>query len=69
VLGSRSSIEHVPYASAYSPGFEDMARRRPVIEKAVRLTGFRPSTPLDEIIRRTAEALRAGVSAGGAAAS
>jgi UDP-glucose 4-epimerase len=57
ILGSSSTIDHVPYDIAYAPGFEDMSRRRPVIEKCHRLTGFRPSTSLDEMIRLTAAAL------------
>ena len=53
-LGSTSPIERVPYDAAYAPGFEDMRRRRPAVDKLERFTGFRPATPLDEIIRRTA---------------
>jgi len=55
LLGSSSTLEYVPYDVAYAPGFEDMLRRRPVIEKCRRLTGFQPSTPLETIICRTAE--------------
>ncbi|HNQ88160.1 MAG TPA: GDP-mannose 4,6-dehydratase [Verrucomicrobiota bacterium] len=55
-LESRSTIELVPYDQAYAPGFEDMRRRRPSIEKLHRLTGFRPATTLREIILRTAGA-------------
>lgn len=54
VLNSSSSIEYVPYAEAYGPGFEDMRRRRPNLEKLARLTGFRPTTPLRQIIEATA---------------
>jgi UDP-glucose 4-epimerase len=53
-LRSRSEIASVPYDQAYAPGFEDMQRRRPVIEKCQRLTGFRPATPLVKIIELTA---------------
>ena len=53
VLGSRSQIEYVPYAQAYAPGFEDMRRRKPLVDKLARVTGFRPATPLREIIRAT----------------
>lgn len=49
-LGSSSSIEWVPYNEAYGPGFEEMRRRRPSIAKLERLTGFRPSIQLEEII-------------------
>jgi len=45
------SIEYVPYDKAYEPGFEDMMRRVPSVEKLQALTGFRPRTSLDEIIR------------------
>ena len=54
-LGSKSTIELVPYAKAYAPGFDDMRRRKPVVEKLARTVGFQPTTPLREIIRRTAE--------------
>jgi UDP-glucose 4-epimerase len=57
LLHSPSALEFVPYDIAYAPGFEDMLRRRPVIEKCRRLTGFTPSTPLETIIRRTAASL------------
>jgi UDP-glucose 4-epimerase len=49
---SSSPITHVPYDQAYEPGFEDMLRRVPAIEKLVELTGFRPQTTLTEIIDR-----------------
>jgi UDP-glucose 4-epimerase len=52
--GSSSSIEYVPYDQAYEPGFEDMMRRVPSVEKLQSLTGFRPATPLNEIIDRVA---------------
>lgn len=53
-LGSKSSIELVPYNVAYGPGFEEMRRRRPSIAKLERLTGFRPTISLEEIIRHAA---------------
>ncbi len=53
-LGSSSSIEFVPYDQAYAPGFEDMLRRRPAVEKLETFTGFRPGTPLGRIIQVTA---------------
>jgi len=49
---SASPIDYIPYDRAYEPGFEDMLRRVPCIEKLVGLIGFRPSTPLDVIIDR-----------------
>ena len=51
---STSPIHYVPYEKAYEPGFEDMMRRVPSIDKLHRLTGFRPQTGLAEIIDRVA---------------
>jgi UDP-glucose 4-epimerase len=51
---SRSPIEYIPYDQAYEPGFEDMMRRVPNIDKLHAITGFRPQTPLAEIIDRVA---------------
>src|SRR5467141_1910120 len=52
--GSSAPIEYVPYDQAYEPGFEDMMRRVPCVDKLHALTGFRPRTPLNEIIDRVA---------------
>ena len=56
--GSSSSIQFIPYDKAYEPGFEDMMRRVPSIEKLHGLTGFRPQTSLNEIIDRVAAYFR-----------
>jgi UDP-glucose 4-epimerase len=56
---SSSAIEYVPYDKAYEPGFEDMMRRVPSVEKLVALTGFRPQTPLTEIIDRVTQSFLA----------
>jgi len=53
-LGSRSKIEMVSYDKAYSPGFDDMRRRKPLVKKLERFVKFRPRTPLRDIIRLTA---------------
>jgi UDP-glucose 4-epimerase len=42
----------VPYDKAYEPGFEDMRRRVPSIEKLHSLTGFSPRYRLDETLQR-----------------
>jgi UDP-glucose 4-epimerase len=55
-LNSKSAIELVPYADAYPPGFEDMRRRKPVVDKLFGAVQFRPSTPLRRIIELTAAA-------------
>jgi UDP-glucose 4-epimerase len=49
---SNSPITHIPYDQAYEPGFEDMPRRVPSLEKLEQLTGFRPATPLVEVVDR-----------------
>ena len=51
---STSPVMYVPYDQAYEPGFEDMMRRVPSVEKLHALTGFRPKTPLTEMIDRVA---------------
>jgi UDP-glucose 4-epimerase len=50
VAGSSSEIVHVPYDEAYAQGFEDLERRVPDLRKLERLTGFRFSTPLEQIV-------------------
>jgi UDP-glucose 4-epimerase len=54
LTGSTSAVEIVPYDQAYTPGFEDMLRRKPAVEKLAQLTGFRPLTSLEQIIKNTA---------------
>ena len=55
---SASAISYVPYDQAYEPGFEDMMRRVPCVDKLHALTGFRPQTRLAEIIDRVASHVR-----------
>jgi UDP-glucose 4-epimerase len=57
-LGSSSPIVFIPYDKAYEPGFEDMMRRVPNIDKLHALTNFRPQTSLAEIIDRVASYFR-----------
>ncbi len=47
---SSSPIQLVSYDEAYAPGFEDMQRRVPCLEKLAALTGFRPTTKLEVIV-------------------
>ncbi|MDB6023101.1 MAG: NAD-dependent epimerase/dehydratase [Pedosphaera sp.] len=54
IFGSKSAIEFISYNSAYAPGFEDMRRRKPVVEKLWQTVNFRPSTPLRKIIELAA---------------
>jgi UDP-glucose 4-epimerase len=51
MTGSASPIEHVPYEKAYGPGFEDMRRRCPNIEKVRKLIGFQPRYDLEAMIQ------------------
>jgi UDP-glucose 4-epimerase len=53
-LSSKSQIELIPYDKAYAPGFDDMRRRKPRVEKLERFLNFKPQTSLQDIIRRTA---------------
>jgi UDP-glucose 4-epimerase len=53
---SASPIEFVPYDQAYGEEFEDIPRRRPAIDKLLRLTGFSHrwtlEQTLDDLIQR-----------------
>jgi UDP-glucose 4-epimerase len=53
--GSSSPIVHIPYRSAYGEGFEDMNRRVPCLDKLRLLTGCRPETPIEIIVRAVLE--------------
>jgi UDP-glucose 4-epimerase len=55
---STSPVHVIPYAEAYEPGFEDMERRVPSLDKLVSLTGFRPTTPLITIVDKVTNHLR-----------
>jgi len=51
MTGSASEIEKIPYEKAYGPGFEDMERRCPNIDKLKATTGFEPTHDLESIIQ------------------
>ena len=51
MTGSNSAIEHIPYEKAYGPGFEDMEKRCPNIDKIKKLIGFKPGYDLEAIIQ------------------
>ena len=55
ITGSPSRIEYVPYDQAYGPGFEDMPRRVPCLERLESLIHYRPETSLDTIVRRVVD--------------
>jgi UDP-glucose 4-epimerase len=54
LTGSSSKIELIPYEKAYGPGFDDMKRRVPDIDRAWQLLAWRPSRSLDDIIAEMA---------------
>ena len=55
LTGSRSEIVYVPYEEAYAPGFEDMQRRVPSIDKIAELIGYAPRHTLDVTLQRVIE--------------
>jgi UDP-glucose 4-epimerase len=52
ILGSKSRLVFVPYEKAYGPGFDDMRRRVPDLQKAKEILHWTPQKNLDEIIRQ-----------------
>ena len=54
ITGSKSRIRRVSYEQAYGPGFEDLIRRRPSLEKIRKLIGYKPQISLDESLARIA---------------
>jgi UDP-glucose 4-epimerase len=61
--GSDSEIVYIPYDQAYEEGFEDMPRRVPDVSKLYKVTGFRPTTAIEETIDRVAAHFRVAVAA------
>jgi UDP-glucose 4-epimerase len=57
-LDSKSQIQFIPYQEAYMPGFEDMLRRKPIIEKLRQTIGFSPGIGLQDIISSIASEMR-----------
>ena len=49
---SASEIQFIPYDQAYAPGFEDMQRRVPSLDKINRLIGYEPQSSLDDVLKR-----------------
>ena len=52
---STSEVQYVPYEKAYAPGFEDMRRRVPSIEKIRNLINFMPQFNLEDSLIRIIE--------------
>lgn len=51
ITNSKSKIKYIPYEKAYEEGFEDMQRRIPDTTKINKLTGFKPTYTLSQIIK------------------
>jgi len=51
LTGSDSEIVHIPYDEVYGPGFEDMQRRTPNIDKLRAAIGYEPRHATDQILR------------------
>jgi len=56
--GSQSTIEYVPYVQAYGPGFDDMQRRVPNLDRAKSFINWQPEHNLDAIIRQVIDGKR-----------
>jgi UDP-glucose 4-epimerase len=52
LTGSHSEIQFVPYSEAYTPGFDDMRRRVPALQKIEGLLDYHPRYSLDEALLR-----------------
>jgi UDP-glucose 4-epimerase len=57
---SQSDIIYVPYSEAYEPGFEDMQRRLPDIQRIGALLGWRPEHTLVSTLARVIHASQVG---------
>ena len=51
MTGSDSEIDHTSDEKAYGPGFEDMRRRCPNIDKTRKLIGVEPRHDLEAMIQ------------------
>ena len=60
MTGTKSDIRFVPYNEAYGPGFEDTFRRVPSLAKLEALLGYRPRTPLRDVLAMVAEEMQPG---------
>lgn len=52
LTNSRSEIVFISYEDAYAPGFEDMRKRIPSIEKVANLIGYKPKHSLEDTLQR-----------------
>ena len=57
LLNSQSKISFLPYEQAYTIGFEDMERRVPDTSRLRKITGWKPTKNIEEIIIDLAHSL------------
>lgn len=57
-LRSASSLVHLPYETAFGPGFEDLRARQPDLARIRQAIGFRASISLDQTILDIAGAMK-----------
>lgn len=55
---SKSEIQRVPYSEAYGPGYEDMMRRVPNLERANTALGYKPKIDLNHGLQNTIQWFR-----------
>ncbi|WP_022836073.1 NAD-dependent epimerase/dehydratase family protein [Salisaeta longa] len=48
--GSSAAIDHIPYEEVYGPGFEDMKRRTPNLDKIRSVVGYAPQHTTEDIL-------------------
>ncbi len=58
LAGSESPIVHIDYDKAYGPGFDDMSRRIPSLERAEKYLQWKPERNLQEIILSVIKQIR-----------
>lgn len=54
------AIEHIPYAQAYAPSFEDIRCRVPDLTRVRRTIGYEPRHGLEDVVREVVAWRRAG---------
>jgi UDP-glucose 4-epimerase len=64
LVDPRLAIEHIPYARAYAPGFEDIRCRVPDLARARQAIGYRPRHGLEDVVREVLAWRRAAPAAG-----
>jgi len=63
---SDSPIVHIPYDQAYAEGFEDMDRRVPDLTRLQNAIGYKPATPLEQVIADVVAEQRSALAESGA---